>query len=169
MPPAQVGCPPAPPWPWSATVPSGCARSSRPGGWEQPRAWPCPGTRTGSSWSPRSGATAIVPERGDEGVARLKEMFGGIGPDIVLECVGTKQSMDQALRSARPGGQIGFVGLPLGGPELPVRQLYMSTVGARGGLAPVRAYVDELLPEVMAGTIEPGRVFDTERPLDQGE
>lgn len=113
------------------------------------------------------GATGIVPERGDEGVARLKEMFGGIGPDIVLECVGTRQSMDQALRSARPGGQIGFVGLPLGGPELPVRQLYMSNVGVRGGLAPVRAYVDELLPEVLDGTIQPGRVFDTERPLDQ--
>jgi hypothetical protein len=113
------------------------------------------------------GATAIVPERGDEGVARLKEMFGGIGPDIVLECVGTKQSMDQALRSARPGGQIGFVGLPAGGPEVPVRQLYTTNVGVRGGMASVRPYVDQLLPEVLDKTIEPGRVFDVELPLDQ--
>lgn len=113
------------------------------------------------------GATAIVPERGDEGVDRLKEMFDGIGPDIVLECVGTRQSMDQALRSARPGGQIGFVGLPAGGPELPVRQLYSTNVGVRGGMAPVRAYLDELLPEVLDGTVQPGPVFDTELPLDQ--
>jgi threonine dehydrogenase-like Zn-dependent dehydrogenase len=113
------------------------------------------------------GATAIVAERGDEGVAKLKEMFDGIGPGIVLECVGTKESMDQALRSARPGGQIGFVGLPAGGPELPVRQLYTTNVGVRGGMAPVRGYLDELLPEVLDGTLAPGRVFDSELPLDQ--
>jgi threonine dehydrogenase-like Zn-dependent dehydrogenase len=111
------------------------------------------------------GATDIVPERGDEGVAKLKEMFGGIGPDIVLECVGTKQSMDQALRSARPGGQIGFVGVPAGGPELPVQQLFSSNVGVRGGVAPVRGYIEELLPEVLDGRIQPGRVFDAELPL----
>ena len=113
------------------------------------------------------GATAIVPERGDAGAARLKEMFGGIGPDIVLGCVGTKVSMDQALRSARPGGQIGFVGLPAGGPEVPVRQLYTTNVGVRGGMASVRPYVDQLLPEVLDKTIEPGPVFDLELPLDQ--
>ncbi|MDN4474698.1 zinc-dependent alcohol dehydrogenase family protein [Demequina sp. SYSU T00192] len=113
------------------------------------------------------GATDVVPERGDAGIARLKEMFDGIGPDIVLECVGTKESMDQALRSARPGGQVGFVGVPNGGPELPVRQMFNTNVGVRGGVAPVRGYIDELLPEVLDGRIQPGRVFDLELPLEE--
>ncbi|WP_261166500.1 zinc-dependent alcohol dehydrogenase family protein [Microbacterium sp. Marseille-Q6965] len=106
------------------------------------------------------GATDIVPERGDEGIAVLKDMFGGIGPDCVLECVGTKESMDQALRSARPGGQVGFVGVPNGGPELPMRTMFSTNVGVRGGVAPVRDYVDELLPEVLDGSLNPGAVFD---------
>lgn len=113
------------------------------------------------------GATDVVPERGDEGVARLKDLFDGIGPDVVLECVGTKESMDQALRSARPGGQVGFVGVPNGGPELPVRTMFGSNVGVRGGVAPVRGYIEELLPEVLDGRIEPGRVFDLELPLSE--
>ncbi|SDT48605.1 zinc-dependent alcohol dehydrogenase family protein [Actinoplanes derwentensis] len=111
------------------------------------------------------GATDVVPERGEEGIAKLKEMFDGIGPDIVLECVGTKESMDQALRSARPGGQVGFVGVPAGGPELPVGQMFSSNVGVRGGVAPVRGYIEELLPEVLDGRIQPGKVFDLELPL----
>ncbi|GAB2512220.1 zinc-dependent alcohol dehydrogenase family protein [Microbacterium petrolearium] len=106
------------------------------------------------------GATDIVPQRGDEGVAALKDLFGGIGPDCVLECVGTKESMDQALRSARPGGQVGFVGVPNGGPELPMRTMFSTNVGVRGGVAPVRDYVDELLPEVLDGSLNPGAVFD---------
>jgi len=113
------------------------------------------------------GATDVVPERGDEGVARLKEMFDGVGPDVVLECVGTKESMDQALRSARPGGQVGFVGVPAGGPELPVRTMFSTNVGVRGGVAPVRNYLDELLPEVLDGRLRPGVVFDLTLPLDQ--
>ncbi|MBP2436799.1 zinc-dependent alcohol dehydrogenase family protein [Microbacterium amylolyticum] len=106
------------------------------------------------------GATDIVPERGDEGVAKLKDMFSGIGPDAVLECVGTKESMDQALRAARPGGQVGFVGVPNGGPELPMRTMFGTNVGVRGGIAPVRNYIDEILPEVLAGDLRPGQVFD---------
>ena len=113
------------------------------------------------------GATDVVPERGDEGVARLKELFDGIGPDVVLECVGTKESMDQALRSARPGGQVGFVGVPAGGPELPVGRMFSTNVGVRGGVAPVRSYIDELLPEVLDGRLRPGAVFDLELPLAQ--
>lgn len=113
------------------------------------------------------GATDIVEARGDEGVAAVKELFDGIGPDCVLECVGTKESMDQALRSARPGGQLGFVGVPAGGPELPVRQLFNANVGVRGGVAPVRNYVEELLPEVWNGALEPGRVFDLTLPLSR--
>ncbi|MFD9669819.1 zinc-dependent alcohol dehydrogenase family protein [Rhodococcus sp. NPDC059968] len=109
------------------------------------------------------GATDIVPERGEDGIARLKEMFDGIGPDAVLECVGTKESMDQALSSTRPGGQVGFVGVPHG--ELPVGQMFGTNVGVRGGIAPVRAYLDDLLPDVLNGRIEPGKVFDSEVSL----
>lgn len=113
------------------------------------------------------GATDVVAERGEDGIARLKEMFDGIGPDAVLECVGTKESMHQALGSARPGGQVGFVGVPAGGPELPVGTMFGSNVGVRGGVAPVRDYVEELLPEVLDGTLQPGRVFDLELPLSR--
>lgn len=111
------------------------------------------------------GATDVVPERGAAGVARLKEMFDGVGPDAVLECVGTKESMDQAVSAARPGGRVGFVGVPNGGPELPVRQLFATNVTVGGGMAPVRAYLDELVPEALDGTIQPGKVFDLELPL----
>jgi threonine dehydrogenase-like Zn-dependent dehydrogenase len=113
------------------------------------------------------GATDIVEERGDEGIARIQELTGGIGADYVLECVGTKESMDQAIRSTRPGGMVGYVGAPNGGPELPVRPLFNRNVGVNGGVAPVRNYIDELLPEVLAGVIEPGRVFDLELPLSE--
>ncbi|QHT57829.1 zinc-dependent alcohol dehydrogenase family protein [Cellulomonas sp. H30R-01] len=115
----------------------------------------------------RLGATDVVPERGDDGVARLKELFDGVGPDVVLECVGTAESMDQALRSARPGGQVGFVGVPAGGPELPVRTMFDTNVGVRGGVAPVRGYIEELLPEVLDGRLQPGVVFDLELPLEE--
>jgi threonine dehydrogenase-like Zn-dependent dehydrogenase len=111
------------------------------------------------------GATDVVEERGEAGIARIREMFDGIGADFVLECVGTKESMDQAIRSARPGGMVGYVGVPSGGPELPVRTLFDRNVGVNGGVAPVRGYIEELLPEVLSGAINPGRVFDLELPL----
>jgi threonine dehydrogenase-like Zn-dependent dehydrogenase len=111
------------------------------------------------------GATDIVEERGDDGVARVKELFGAIGPEFVLECVGTKESMDQAIRSVRPGGMVGYVGVPNGGAELPIRTLFNANVGVNGGVAPVRNYIDELLPEVLDGRINPGLVFDLELPL----
>ncbi|MET0296884.1 MAG: zinc-dependent alcohol dehydrogenase family protein [Microbacterium sp.] len=113
----------------------------------------------------RFGATHIVDVRGDEGVAAVRELTDGIGADRVLECVGTKESMDQALRSARPGGMVGFVGVPNGGPELPVRQMFNRNVGVNGGVAPVRGYIEELLPDVRSGAIEPGLVFDLVLPL----
>lgn len=113
------------------------------------------------------GATDIVAERGDAGIAALKELFDGIGPDCVLECVGTKESMEQALGGARPGGQVGFVGVPSGGSRAEIRTMYASNVGVRGGMAPVRAYIDDLLPDVLSGTVRPGRVFDAELPLEQ--
>lgn len=111
------------------------------------------------------GATDVVAERGDAGVAALKAMFVGIGPDAVLECVGTKESMDSALRSARPGGQVGFVGVPAGGPELSVSEMFRTNVGVRGGMASVRDYLPALLEAVLGGELDPGRVFDLELPL----
>ncbi len=110
------------------------------------------------------GATDIVDERGEAGVARIREIFDGIGADCVLECVGTKESMEQAIASARPGGMVGYVGVPTGGP-IEVRPLFGRNVGLNGGVASVRGYVEELLPEVLSGAINPGRVFDLELPL----
>jgi threonine dehydrogenase-like Zn-dependent dehydrogenase len=113
------------------------------------------------------GATDIVAERGEQGIAAVKDLLGGIGADAVLECVGTKESMEQALNSTRPGGHVGYVGVPAGGPELPIDKMFSSNVNVAGGVAPVRAYLPELLTDVLDGTINPGRVFDLELPLDQ--
>jgi threonine dehydrogenase-like Zn-dependent dehydrogenase len=114
------------------------------------------------------GATDVIAERGEEGVARLKELLGnGIGADAVLECVGTKLSMEQAIHSARPGGRVGYVGVPNGGAELPIRTLFSRNVSVGGGVAPVRAYLEELLADTLDGSISPGRVFDLVLPLEQ--
>jgi threonine dehydrogenase-like Zn-dependent dehydrogenase len=113
------------------------------------------------------GATDIVEERGDAGVARVQDLLGGVGADSVLECVGTKESMQQAIDSARPGGRVGYVGVPAGGAELPIRQLFGSNVSVGGGVAPVRGYLEELLAATMDGSIDPGRVFDLHLPLEQ--
>jgi len=113
------------------------------------------------------GATDIVAERGDEGVARVEELLGGNGADAVLECVGTKESMQQAIDATRPGGRVGYVGVPAGGAELPIRQLFSNNVSVGGGVAPVRAYLEELLAATLDGAIDPGRVFDLELPLEQ--
>ncbi|MHA7210368.1 zinc-dependent alcohol dehydrogenase family protein [Arthrobacter sp. MDT1-65] len=112
------------------------------------------------------GATDIVAERGDEGVAKVRELLGGVLADSVLECVGTKESMDQALRSTRPGGHLGFVGVPAGGPELPIGVLFAKNITVGGGMAPAHTYIPELLKDVLDGTIDPGRVFDVEMPLE---
>ncbi len=113
----------------------------------------------------RFGATDVVAERGADGVARVLDLLDGVGADAVLECVGTKESMNQATGSARPGGRVGFVGVPAGGPELDVGRMFSTNVSVAGGVAPVRGYIPELLTDVLAGTIEPGRVFDDVRPL----
>lgn len=115
----------------------------------------------------RFGATEIVAERGPEGVEHVKDLLGGIGADSVLECVGTKESMQQALDSARPGGMVGFVGVPAGGPELSVGQMFSTNVGVAGGVAPVRSYLPALLDDVWSGAIEPGLVFDLTLRLDR--
>jgi len=112
------------------------------------------------------GATDLVTERGEEGIARVKDLTDGVGADSVLECVGTAQSMQQALRSARPGGNAGFVGVPH---EVAVdgQELFFSHVGLRGGPAPVRGYLPDLIQRVFDGRINPGKVFDLTLPLDQ--
>ncbi len=113
------------------------------------------------------GATDVVAQRGDEGVAAVEELLDGIGADAVLECVGTKESMQQAIDAARPGGRVGYVGVPAGGAELPISQLFGSNVSVGGGVAPVRGYIPELLDDVLSGAIDPGKVFDLVLPLDQ--
>ncbi|MGW1395676.1 zinc-dependent alcohol dehydrogenase family protein [Streptomyces nigra] len=111
------------------------------------------------------GATDIVTERGEEGVEKIKELTGGIGADSVLECVGTAQAMSQALHSARPGGSIGIVGVPH---DVAVdgQELFFSHVGLRGGPAPVRRYLPDLIDRVLTRRIDPGKVFDLTLPLD---
>ena len=112
------------------------------------------------------GATDIVTERGDEGVARIKELTKGVGADSVLECVGTKQSMAQAIGITRPGGSVGYVGVPHG-VELDGADLFYRHVRLLGGPAPVRRYLPDLIDRVLNGQMEPGRVFDLTLPLHQ--
>ena len=112
------------------------------------------------------GATDLVAERGDEGVARIRELTDGLGADCVLECVGTNESMQQSLRSTRPGGNVGFVGVPHG-VNLPMRELFSTHIALRGGPAPVRHYLPDLIDRVWHGAINPGRVFDLTLPLEQ--
>ncbi len=112
------------------------------------------------------GATDIVTERGDEGIDRIKDLTRGIGADSVLECVGTQASMIQAIRSTRPGGFLGYVGVPHG-MELNGQQLFFAHVQLHGGPAPVRRYLPKLIDLVLSGTINPGKVFDLTLPLDQ--
>ncbi|PYY14591.1 MAG: IMP dehydrogenase [Acidobacteria bacterium] len=112
------------------------------------------------------GATDIVTERGEEGIARIKELTKGIGADSVLECVGTQQSMTQAINSTRPGGYVGFVGVPHGA-SLDLGQFFYTHVHLHGGPAPVRRHLPELIKLVLDGKINPGKVFDLTLPLDQ--
>ena len=112
------------------------------------------------------GATDIVTERGDEGVARIKELTDGIGADAVLECVGTHDSMMQAINSTRPGGSVGYVGVPHG-VELDGEGLFFTHVRLHGGPAPVRRFLPELIDLVWNRKINPGKVFDLTLPLDE--
>ena len=111
------------------------------------------------------GATDIVAERGEAAVEKVKEMTGGVGVDATLECVGTGQSMETAISVARAGSMVGFVGVPHG-VELPIQQMFRRTVGVRGGGAPVRIYLPELLEDVLDEKIDLGRVLDYETDLD---
>lgn len=112
------------------------------------------------------GATDIVAARGDEGVAAIKEMTSGVGADAVLECVGTKESMQTAFDILRPGATIGFVGVPHE-VQVPIGQMFRYNLNIAGGMAPVRAYLEHLRDDVLAGVINPGKVFDATLPLDE--
>jgi threonine dehydrogenase-like Zn-dependent dehydrogenase len=112
------------------------------------------------------GATDIVSERGDEGIARIKEMTKGTGADSVLECVGTAESMMQAIRSTRPGGYMGYVGVPHG-VHLDMQEVFYTHVHIHGGPAPVREFLPTLIDLVLNGKIDPGKVFDLRLPLEK--
>jgi threonine dehydrogenase-like Zn-dependent dehydrogenase len=112
------------------------------------------------------GATDIVTARGEEGAARIKELTNGIGADSVLECVGTQESMWQAIRATRAGGFVSYVGVPHG-VSLDGAQLFFTHVHLHGGPAPVRRFLPELIDQVLREEIEPGKVFDLTLPLEQ--
>jgi threonine dehydrogenase-like Zn-dependent dehydrogenase len=110
------------------------------------------------------GATDIVEARGEEAIQAVLELTGGIGADAALECVGTAQSIATAFAVARPGSTVGLVGVPHG--QLPFAETFFRNTGWRGGPAPARIYIPELLSDVLDGVIDPGRVFDYETDLD---
>jgi threonine dehydrogenase-like Zn-dependent dehydrogenase len=112
------------------------------------------------------GATGFVSERGDEGVKRIKALTQGLGADSVMECVGTQESMSQAIRSTRPGGYLSYVGVPHG-VSLSGQELFFAQIHLHGGPAPVRRYLPKLIDLVWSRKIHPGKVFDLTLPLDQ--
>jgi threonine dehydrogenase-like Zn-dependent dehydrogenase len=112
------------------------------------------------------GATDIVTERSEAGVAKIKELTGGLGAHSVVEAVGTRESMMQAIQATRPGGHVGFVGVAHG-VELSAMDLFWATVHLHGGPAPVRRYLPDLIDRIWRGKINPGNVFDLTLPLDQ--
>ena len=113
------------------------------------------------------GATDVVSERGAEAVERVKELTGGYGVHAVLECVGLDQSMETAIGIARPGGAVGRVGVPQSETIPASRPAFFENITISGGPAPARAYIEELLPDILDGRIEPGRVFDRVVGLDE--
>lgn len=114
----------------------------------------------------RFGATDVVEERGDAGVAAIKALTGGLGAHSVIEAVGTQESMMQAIRATRPGGHVGYVGVSHG-VELPGEELFFSGVHLHGGPAPVRRFLPELIASIMRDELDAGAVFDLTLPLSE--
>jgi threonine dehydrogenase-like Zn-dependent dehydrogenase len=112
------------------------------------------------------GATDIVEERGDAGVEKVKDLTGGLGAHSVIEAVGTQEAMLQAIRSTRPGGHVGFVGVSHD-VSIPGDELFMAGVHIHGGPAPVRRFLPELIQLIWDRTVDPGKVFDLTLPLDR--
>lgn len=115
----------------------------------------------------RFGATDIVSERGEEAIERVRQLTGGFGVQSVLECVGTPQAMETSMGIVRPGGAVGRVGVPHYEAINGAQMMFFQNVSVAGGPAPTRAYIDELLPDIMEGRIEPGLVFDRTVGLDE--
>ena len=113
------------------------------------------------------GATDVVPERGKEAVQRVRELTGGFGAHAVLECVGYEESLGTALRITRPGGAVGRVGVPQADSLPGAQATFSKNITVSGGVAPARAYIEELLPDVLEGKLEPGRVFDRTVGIDE--
>jgi len=111
------------------------------------------------------GATDVVADRGDAAATAVMDLTGGVGVDAALECVGTAQAFATAMAVTRPGGMVGYVGVPHS-VEVPIAMMFFRNIGLRGGAAPVRAYIPELLGDVLNGRIDPGRVFDFETDLE---
>ena len=111
------------------------------------------------------GATEVVAERGDAAAEAVLELTHGVGVDAALECVGTAQSFTTAVAVTRPGGMVGYVGVPHG-VKVPIDTMFLRNIGLRGGAAPVRTYIPELLSDILEGRIDPGRVFDFESDLE---
>ncbi|MEU2974643.1 zinc-binding dehydrogenase, partial [Nocardiopsis alba] len=134
-----------------------------------PRPAPVPGAYRGlhrQALARRFGATDIVEERGEAGVAKVKELTGGYGAHSTIEAVGTQESMTQAIHSTRPGGHVGYVGVAHG-VELDGMDLFFATVNLLGGPAPVRRFLPELVDLIMTDQIDPGMVFDLTLPLEE--
>jgi threonine dehydrogenase-like Zn-dependent dehydrogenase len=112
------------------------------------------------------GATDVVTERDDDGIARIKELTKGVGADSVLECVGTQQAMSQAIGACRPGGYVSYVGVPHG-VELDGANLFFRHVYLHGGPAPVRRYLPRLIELIESQSVQPGKVFDLTLPLEE--
>ena len=110
------------------------------------------------------GATDVVEERGDEGIARIRDLTDGLGAHSTIEAVGTRESMLQAIGATRPGGHVGYVGVTHG--DLPGQDLFFSHTHIHGGPAPVRRFLPELIERIANRTIDPGKVFDLTLPLD---
>jgi threonine dehydrogenase-like Zn-dependent dehydrogenase len=112
------------------------------------------------------GATDVVTSRGEQAVLQVIEMTGG-GADAVLECVGTEESITMAVNMTRPGGTVGFVGAPHGSGQIPLGRMFSSNIGLRGGLAPARAYLPELLNDILEGRLDPSPILDLSVSLDE--
>ena len=139
--------------------------SSLPAALARPGSWALSRNPARQQLARLFGATDILAERGDEAIEAIKEMTDGVGVDAALECVGTGQSMATAFGIARPGSIVGAVGAPHG-VEVPIDTVIFRNIGLRGGVAPARRYIPELLDDVLEGRIHPGRVFDFETNVD---
>ena len=115
----------------------------------------------------RFGATDVIAERGDEGIAKVRELTGGLGAKHVVEAVGTPESWEMALGMARVGGSIGAVGVPHTSPQLGIFKPFVQHLSLNFGIAPVRRYLPDLVSRVMSGTYDPGAVFDSKMPLSE--